>query len=102
MHRLTGHTSEPDGFLLIMRNRQQFFILFWPIFPKVCPHAHYIVIIYQHVICVEDSRQAQQTHKNRYQEANSRWCNVTGAQIRAVFLRSLKLRERICPRLVQA
>ncbi len=29
------------------------------------------------------SAQAQQTQKNRYQEANSRWCNVTSAKMRA-------------------
>ncbi len=53
-------------------------------------------------LCGRQSAQAQQTQKNRYQEANSRRCNITGAQIRAALLRSLKLRERICLRPAQA
>ncbi len=45
-------------------------------------------------LCWRQSAQAQQTQENGYQDPNSRWCNVTGAQIRAAFLCLLKLRER--------
>ncbi len=37
-------------------------------------------------LCGRHSAGAQQTQKNRYNEANSRWCNITGTQIRAAFL----------------
>ncbi len=45
---------------------------------------------YNHLchLCGRHSAQAQQTQKNRYQEVKSRWCNVTGTQIRAAFLPS--------------
>ncbi len=65
-------------FLLIMRDRQPAgFCLFFGRFFRKC----------EHVICVEDIRQEHNnTQKNRYNEANCRWCNITGTQIRAAFL----------------
>ncbi len=75
MHRLTGQRSEP----LIMRDRQPdvFWSFFRPIFQKVRK------VLRTCHLCGRHSAGAQQTQKNRYQEVNSRWCNVTGAQIRA-------------------
>ncbi len=54
----------------------RFLSFFRPIFPKVRT-CH---------LCGRHSAGAQQTQKNRYNEANSRWCNITGTQIRAAFL----------------
>ncbi len=36
---------------------------FWTIFPEVRPRAHYIVIIREHVICVEDIRHKHNKHR---------------------------------------
>ncbi len=64
-------------FLLIMRDRQPAgFCLFFGRFFRKC----------EHVICVEDIRQEHNKQKNRYNEANCRWCNMTGTQIRAAFI----------------
>ncbi len=40
-------------------------------------------------LCGRHSAGAQQTQKNRYNEANCRWCNITGTQIRAAFIAAL-------------
>ncbi len=63
-------------------------------FPEVRPHAHYIVIIREHIMCVEDCRRHKH-NKHRKTDTKKRtaiWC--TSAQIRAAFRRSLKLLER--------
>ncbi len=62
-------------FLLIMRDRQPAgFCLFFGRFFRKCH------------LCGRHSAGAQQTQKNRYNEANCRWCNITGTQIRAAFI----------------
>ncbi len=101
MHRLTG--AKNQNRTVFAYNPLSVFAFFSADFSGSASASHYIVIIHEHVICVEDIRHKHNKHrKKRYQEANSRWCNVTSAQIRAAFLRSLKLRARIWTRPAQA